>query len=419
MIRYKRWIYLAVGTLLLIFCGLIYGWSLFKEPFHQVYTQWSLAQISMPFTISMISSCLSGFAAGKLTGVLSPQKKFITAAAMVLVGFAFVSQMDPESGSRGLWTLYLCYGLLSGAGIGVAYNTVIGTVNPWFPDRPGLASGIMMMGYGLGALILGGVATGLIGAVGIFRTFLILGIALFVVLFIGSFIVKLPTAEELRDLQPAAAASGEDAERDEILTGIGPGEMVKRASFWVFLCWCVVINTGGMMIVNSAASIALAFGAPAIVGMVVSIFNGAGRVIMGGIYDKKGANASMAINMAFLLSSGLLLLIGAKTSSTVLILLGLLAMGLTYGSNLPICSTFIQRYYGPKFFSVNFSLGLFNLIPASFIGPMVGSVLVERSGGDYTTSFAVILLCAAAAFLLWGALIRVVKREKASQAQAS
>ena len=50
----KRWLYLGVGTILLIFCGLIYGWSLFKEPFGQVYPDWSLSQLSMTFTISMV-----------------------------------------------------------------------------------------------------------------------------------------------------------------------------------------------------------------------------------------------------------------------------------------------------------------------------------------------------------------------------
>lgn len=60
----KRWFYLGVATLLLIFCGLIYGWSLFREPFSQVYPDWSLSQLSMTFF------CLGGFAAGKLSAKL-------------------------------------------------------------------------------------------------------------------------------------------------------------------------------------------------------------------------------------------------------------------------------------------------------------------------------------------------------------
>lgn len=65
-------------------------------------------------------------------------------------------------------------------------------MNKWFPDKPGLASGIMMMGFGLGALILGSIATSLVASKGIFTTFMILGIMIFVVLLIGSFFIKVP-----------------------------------------------------------------------------------------------------------------------------------------------------------------------------------------------------------------------------------
>lgn len=109
--------------------------------------------------------------------------------------------------------------------------------------------------------------------------------------------------------------------------------MLKSASFWVFMLWCIVVNIGGLMVVNSAASIAVAFGAPAIVGMIVSVFNGAGRVIVGTIYDRKAGKFAMVVDMLFMFAGGIALLAGAKTMAMVLILIGLLAMGLCYGGN--------------------------------------------------------------------------------------
>lgn len=385
----KRWLYLGVGTVLLVFCGLIYGWSLFKAPFSEVYTVWSLSQLSMTFTISMVFFCLSGFVSGKLLAKLKPRYIIMISAILLLIGFYGVSRMNPDNPSSSLAMLYICYGVFGGSGVGFSYNSVISTINKWFPDKPGLASGVMMMGFGLGALILGSVATGLIGAYGVFKTFMVLGIAIFVVLMIGAFIIKPPEA---------AKASGTNT---NTLTGVTTGEMLRTTSFWLFMAWCVIANSAGLMVINSAASIAVAFGAPAIVGMVVSVFNGAGRVIIGALFDKLGRKNTMLINMGFLALAGILLFFGAKISAVLLILLGLLCMGISYGGNPTITSAFINKEYGAKYFPVNFSLGNFSLIPAAILGPMVSSKLVESAGGAYDTTFLTIIICAACAFVLW------------------
>ena len=195
---------------------------------------------------------------------------------LLLIGFFGVSRLNPENSASSLTMLYVCYGVLGGTGVGFSYNSVISTMNKWFPDKPGLASGIMMMGFGLGALILGSVATSLVASKGVFTTFMILGIIIFVVLVVGSLFIKNPEA-------PKGEGGAAPA-----LEGMTTGEMLKTSSFWIFIIWCIIANSAGLMVINSAASIAIAFGAPAIVGMVVSVFNGAGRVIIGGVFDKLG-----------------------------------------------------------------------------------------------------------------------------------
>ena len=234
----KRWLYLGVGTILLIFCGLIYGWSLFKEPFGQVYPDWSLSQLSMTFTISMVFFCLGGFVAGKLSAKLKPRYIIMLSGVLLLVGFFGVSRLNPDNSSSSLTMLYICYGVLGGTGVGFSYNSVISTMNKWFPDKPGLASGIMMMGFGLGALILGSVATSLVAAKGVFTTFMILGIIIFIVLVVGSLFIKNPEAPKGTD--GAAPA----------LEGMTTGEMLKTSSFWIFIIWCIIANSAGLMAVS-------------------------------------------------------------------------------------------------------------------------------------------------------------------------
>ena len=69
----NRWGYLAAGTVLLLFCGLIYGWSLFRTYFNELYPSWTVSQLSMTFTISMVFFCLGGFVAGRLSLQFPPR----------------------------------------------------------------------------------------------------------------------------------------------------------------------------------------------------------------------------------------------------------------------------------------------------------------------------------------------------------
>lgn len=391
MANNKRWIYLAMGTLLLLFCGLIYGWSLFRAPFSEIYPEWSLSQLSMTFTISMIFFCLGSFAAGKLSAVLKPRVIITISATLLLIGFVGVSKLNPANSEQSLMMLYLFYGVLGGSGVGICYNNVIATLNKWFTDRPGLASGTMMMGFGIGALVLGSVATGLIAAKGIFDAFFILGVMIFIVLFVGALFIKSPTEKDGLSQSAGAKASA----------GMTTGQMLKSSTFWIFFLWCVVANSSGLMIISNAAPIAVAFGAPAIVGMVVSVFNGVGRVVIGAIFDKLGRKRTMLINMTILLAAGVSLILGAKTAVVILVLLGLLCAGLSYGGNPTITAAFIGNAFGPKFFAVNFSLANFSLIPAAILGPLISSNLIARSGGAFDTTFILIIIIAIVAFVLW------------------
>ena len=401
----KRWLYLIVGTVLLIFCGLIYGWSLFKAPFAAIYTDWSLGQLSLTFTISMIFFCLGGFVAGKLNGKLKPRTIIMMSAVLLLAGFLGVSRMNPDNSATSLPMLYIFYGVLAGTGVGFSYNGVISTINKWFPDKPGLASGTMMMGFGLGALILGSIATSLIAAKGILTTFMILGIMIFIVLMIGSFFIKNPE-KPLTAARPSAGNGTETAVESKTT-----GEMLRSASFWLFMAWVIIANAAGLMIIGNAASIAVAFGAPAIVGMIVSVFNGAGRVIIGALFDKIGRKTTMLINTAILLCAGLVLFTGAKSAAMVIILIGLLFTGITYGGNPTISSAFAIGQYGPKYFPVNFSVVNFSLIPAAILGPMIASSLITGSGGHYDSTFMVMIACAVIDFILWIVLNSVCKKE--------
>ena len=400
----KRWIYLGTGTLTLLFLGLIYAWSIFRTPFGEMFPDWSISQLSLTFTISMIFFCLGGFAGGLLSKRLSIRARMLMSAVMLLVGFFAVSLMKADSPGTSLTMLYIFYGVFGGGGVGLAYNGVIGTLNKWFPDKVGLASGIMLMGFGLGGLVLGSVVNSMIGSMGILPVFRMLGIVIAIVCAAAALIIKAPGAEDIEALAVLAgnaAKAGSEADSSAEAKNYTAGEMLKTAKFWIFTIWVILLNSAGLLVINSAASISVAFGGTAVLGMIVSLFNGAGRIIAGNNFDRHGRKMSTIVNNAFMLGAGILLTLGGMTGKYAFILCGLVFVGLAYGGCPTITSAYVNRAFGPANFPTNFSIANFSLIPAATIGPMISSALLEKAGGSYDSNFYAVTGFALAALVMW------------------
>lgn len=412
----KRWLYLGMGTLTLLFLGLIYAWSIFRTPFGELFPDWSISQLSMTFTISMIFFCLGGFAGGVLSKRMSIRNRLLISAVMLLAGFFVVSMVKAESPGSSLTMLYIFYGVFGGGGVGVAYNGVIGTLNKWFPDKVGLASGIMLMGFGLGGLVLGSIVNSMIGSMGILPVFRILGIVICAVCVLAAFIIKAPDAEDSEALAALAASVSKDkgdvkAAAAEV-RNYTAGEMLKTPKFWFFTIWAILLNSAGLLVINSAANISVAFGGTAVLGMIVSLFNGAGRIVAGNNFDKFGRFTSTLVNNAFMLAAGILLVLGGMTGAYVFILCGLVFVGLAYGGCPTITSAYINKAFGPANFPTNFSIANFSLIPAATIGPMISSALLESAGGSYDTNFYAIVGFSVAAAVFWLLLNKASGSEK-------
>ncbi|MEG0919137.1 MAG: MFS transporter [Anaerovoracaceae bacterium] len=383
MTNSKRWGRLVAGTLMLLFLGLIYGWSIFKAPFNAIFPSWSIGQISLTFTISMVFFCLAGFVAGQIVKKIGPKMVVWISAILLVIGFVGVSFLNVENPSTSLKMLYVMYGVFCGSGVGMAYNVIVSVVNSWFADKSGLASGIIMMGFGLGGIVLGGGAITIVGQIGVLETFKILGIGIGIVLFIGGFFMKLP--------EPGEAPTKAIANGDTAMEDVPPKEVLKNVGFWIFMVWAVLLNSAGLLVFSSAASIAVAFGAPATVGLIVSLCNGCGRVIMGALFDKIGRKPTLIIDSLILILSGGFLFLGATTSSMVFIIIGLVLVGVAYSGGPTLTASFLLATFGPKYFPMNLSLGIFSLIPAAIAGPMISAKLLTASGGDYTSTFILII----------------------------
>jgi OFA family oxalate/formate antiporter-like MFS transporter len=406
---------------MLLFIGLIYGWSIFRGPLGEIFTDWDKTQLTMPFTLSIIFFCVGGFVGGKLTQRFKTRVIVLLSAVFVFAGFFLLSVvLNDQDSSASLLAIDVLYGVLVGFGVGISYNAILSSVVPWFPGKTGLASGILLLGFGVGALVFASVVQMLIaamggGSAGLFQTFAVLGIAVAAVLVIGSFIIKKPEAAPVQagaNNNAAAAGAEKKTEAAQVQTqkDYRLGETLRTPAFWIFFAWNTSVCAGGLLVIGSAAQIAETFGAIATLGLIVSVFNGLGRPINGALFDKLGRAKALYIDNAIMLIGGLSLLAGALTGSAAFIFIGLPLIGISYGGSPALMSATIAKFFGPKFYPVNFASGTFCLAPAAIIGPIIAAKLQESAGGSYNTTFIMLIALAAVAIILNAVLTASAKR---------
>ena len=391
-----RWLYLGVGVIALLFAGVIYGWSRLSIPLGDEF-KWTADQLTVNFTLTMSFFCLGGFIGGILSRKIGVRLTLILGGVIACAGFFLTSRLNGS-----LAMLYVSYGGLAGLGIGFAYTTIISTVNAWFPDKKGLCSGALMMGFGISALVLGKTAEKLfeIPSVCWRTTFLILGIALGAVVVAAGLILKLP-APDVRLPQPVrkSGASIEDFETKDFT----PSQMIRRFTFWrAFLC-IVFLAAVGNSVISFAWQLSVSVGAASglatdLVG-VLSVCNGLGRIATGAIFDRIGRRRTMLLaNIVTIAAAGVTLL-SVFAGSVPLCVVGLCVTGFSYGSCPTISSAFTSAFYGSKNFSLNFSIMNFNLMGASLIAT-ASSMLRTSFNGSFVAPFVLLLVLSVVALVL-------------------
>lgn len=383
----NRWSYVFFGVVILLFAGLVYAWSVISVPIAAEFPEWTKAQMSMTFTIVMIVFCVGQLVCGVLAGKISAKINVWAAAVCFLAGFYLASR------TQTLAMLYIGFGILCGIGAGLAYNAVVSTVVKWFPDKPGLVSGVLLMGFGIGSFIVGKLFQAWTPAyVGAWRiSFMVMGIIICVVLAFCAFFIEPPAA----DFQAPAAQKKTVACREDCR----PGTMLRRPAFYLYYVWAIVTSAAGLALISQASSIvkevgpAVGAGAVATIVGLISVFNAIGRVIFGGMYDKYGRSLSMQlVNVLFIITAGILIL-ALRGGSVAVLIGGFIAAGLAYGGITPTNSAFIRSYFGPTSYPINFPLVNSNLIIASFGSTIAGALF--DSSGSYNATFLLIIGLAA------------------------
>ncbi len=320
---FSRWLVPPAALCIHLSIGQAYALSVFNKPLTQLIgissttpgQDWSIAQVGWIFSIAIVILGLSAAFGGKWMESVGPRKAMFVAALCFGGGFFIASG---GVALHQLWLIYLGYGVVGGIGLGIGYISPVSTLIKWFPDRPGLATGTAIMGFGGGALIGAPLAVTLMKHFatptneGVAATMLVMGTIYLVFMLVGAFIVRVPPA----DWRPAGyVAPLQSTQRMVTTKSVLVGEAVKTPQFYLLwgMLFCNV--TAGIGVLGQAslmiqemfpdhfphgtnATVSMIAGsAAAAAGFVglLSIFNMAGRIFWASMSDFMGRRMTYMI----------------------------------------------------------------------------------------------------------------------------
>ena len=199
---FSRWMVPPAALCIHLCIGQAYAFSVFNLPMSKLIgitesapDDWKLTSLGWIFSIAIVFLGLAAAFGGTWLDRVGPRKAMVAAAACFgggfLVGAAGIS-------THQLWLVYLGYGVLGGIGLGLGYISPVKTLITWFPDRPGMATGMAIMGFGGGAFVASPLSVMLMKHfstethIGVAETFMVLGVVYFIVMMIGAVLVRVP-----------------------------------------------------------------------------------------------------------------------------------------------------------------------------------------------------------------------------------
>jgi OFA family oxalate/formate antiporter-like MFS transporter len=364
----NRWFQLVASlTAMIMIANLQYAWTLFVQPLREG-NGWVLSDVQFAFTLFILFQTWVQPLDGWFIDRLGP-RGFITAAGL-LCGLGWAGMGYATS----LPALYVLY-CVAGTGAAFVYSGCIGSALKWFKDKRGLASGIMAAGFGGGTALFIPIITRLIKSGGYQKTFLISGLIQGVVIVVAAQFLRHPPAEK-----PVAAAAGARVARQHFTTL----EMLRTPQFYFMYVMFVLMATGGLLVTANAGPIARAWGYNtellALAATLSPIANGGSRVFWGWASDRLGRESTMVLTFT-LQAICLFLVVAVGQRSGAWFVGSLVAVYFTWGQIYSLFPATSGDYFGSRHATSNYAVLYTAKGVAAIIGPWVGALIAEKSGG--------------------------------------
>jgi OFA family oxalate/formate antiporter-like MFS transporter len=371
MTTQNRWLIAAAGVLMQIAFGAVYAWSVFRIPLSQAHG-WAIAEVTAAFEIAIFVVGLAAFAGGLWMKRSGPRPVGIAAAILYGLGTMLAGT------AHDLTTLYLTYGVIGGAGLGLGYIVPIATLVRWFPDKRGMITGLAVAGFGAGALVTAPVANSLIASVGVGRTFEVLGLAYLIVVFGCALAMRNPPEGFVpAGYRATASQSARSASRNFTL-----GQALGTWQWYALWLTLFLNTTAGIAIISQASPMAQEISgvsAATAAGMVglISIANGSGRFLWAWFSDAVGRRTVFLI--MFLLQSVAFLILSQVHQFALLSLWAFLVL-LCYGGGFGTMPAFATDYFGAGQIGSIYGLMLTAWGCAAVFGPSLVAGIRQATG---------------------------------------
>jgi OFA family oxalate/formate antiporter-like MFS transporter len=388
----SRWIQLGLGLIaMMAISSPQYVWTLFVKPF-QTTTGGTLAAIQITFSLLIVLqtwlSPLQGWLVERF-GV-----RFLITLGCILSGLGWIASAYITSVAG----LYLTYGLFCGVGTGIVYIGIVGLMLKWFPDRRGLATGVVAAGYGFGAILTTFPIDTMIKASGYHTTLVTFGFILGGIGALAGLFMRQPP-EALIHAGPTAAASS--------VPDVAPREMLKTPVFGLLFVMMTMMSTGGLMVISQFAPFMRDFGVADVVifGMAALPFaltldritNGLTRPFFGWVSDMIGRESTMLI--AFSLEAvAVLVMLSVRDNALMFALMsGVVFFG--WGEIFSLFPSILTDTFGAKNATTNYGFLYMAQGIGSVLGGPAAAALHDATGSWVPVFLAIVVMDALTAVL--------------------
>ena len=414
----NRWL-VVVGALLIQLClGAIYAWGAFTGALQDPEGAYKFTgtQTSAIFAAGLATFAIVMILAGRLQDKYGPRiiaiiGGLILGAGYILAGFTGTSFI----------LMFLCIGIIGGAGIGMGYVCPIAACVKWFPDLKGLITGLAVAGFGAGAFIfvkLAGSWMGLIASQGVNGTFLIFGIIFAVTVVIGALLLSNPPAGwKPVGWNPPVNTDGSVKAQVANLT---QGQTIKTPQFWMIWLAFVFSAGCGLMVIKclknfgefegglSVAAAGSALG-------LLALFNGLGRVVWGTISHKLTAKYSVVLMC--IMQAGMMFFLLGMGSKPITLAIAACWIGFNFGGNFALFPLLTLENFGAKNLGANYGAVFTSYGVGGILGPIMAGKVWDSMGTFKWAFIIAAIACVVAAVLTF--FLKHIEPEKASGKTAS